>query len=464
MLNSFIGSNDSSSVPNRKTHENMSSILSLSKRLTLQLKTKLTLKLKQPQFAILSTCACIFAVTTIVSHPSQAAVWKDTNKWDDAWETRYSEWIENTVTTDFFVKGKWAGIPTDCADAVYYLRAIFSYENSLPFFLQNKEKNMLITNKNTVADKIADPVEKIKFFMVKIIRDYGHAKSLGDDTYPIAINRQNMTPGVVWLREPTHAEMLHHLDETGVLHMIGSSQPEGLRILNTKTDLVSHPFDPAIHGMRRWKHPDQINTPVENLPGYSLEQYNFVRTHGEQDELLDTSKSLATEWKNIVQNKLALSKEDIQSARNRLAADICQQIQARNEAITQGEAYKLQNPGCMNAKAFDDYSTPGRDSVIQTWMYNLAKMKSSKMSSMNTKAEMIAEDLTMCENIQLNENLSIKTSDFAKNILNGKTSTNPNDSLLARWGLAPKYSTEESRKCPESFEQKPEDDGLPGEQ
>ena len=89
---------------------------------------------------------------------------------------------------------------------------------------------------------------------------------------------------------------------------------------------------------------------------------------------------------------------------------------------------------------------------------------STHKTNITTKAEMIAEDLTMCENIQLNENLSIKTSDFAKNILNGKTSTNPNDSLLARWGLAPKYSTEESRKCPESFEQKPEDDGLPGEQ
>ena len=60
---------------------------------------------------------------------AQASVWKEQNQWDSSWEEKYSNWIQTSFNEDIFTAGKYKGIPTDCADAVYAARAIFSFEN-----------------------------------------------------------------------------------------------------------------------------------------------------------------------------------------------------------------------------------------------------------------------------------------------------------------------------------------------
>jgi hypothetical protein len=56
-------------------------------------------------------------------------IWAAKNQWSEEWETKYSKWLQEEVTANFYQRYK---IPTDCADALVGLRWIFSRINSLP--------------------------------------------------------------------------------------------------------------------------------------------------------------------------------------------------------------------------------------------------------------------------------------------------------------------------------------------
>ena len=83
---------------------------------------------------ILKLYLCLLVSTQVF-----ADVWVSNNTWNDSWEKRYAEWIKSDVSRDIFLQGRYS-IKTDCADAAYSLRAIFAYENKLPFVIRNPNK------------------------------------------------------------------------------------------------------------------------------------------------------------------------------------------------------------------------------------------------------------------------------------------------------------------------------------
>ena len=88
----------------------------------------------------------IFLFFTI--NQSFAGVWVSTNSWSLDWEKKYSQWVKEEVETDVFTSGRWKDLSTDCADAIYTIRAIFAYENNLPFHFRNPNKyGQRFTNK-----------------------------------------------------------------------------------------------------------------------------------------------------------------------------------------------------------------------------------------------------------------------------------------------------------------------------
>ena len=94
---------------------------------------------------LLKIFVVVFAV--LFTKISTAGVWdSDNNYWNDNWEVKYQQWAATEWKEDFFLnkvtRPAYYGIPHDCADAVYLMRAVFSYENKLPFKIHylNKKK------------------------------------------------------------------------------------------------------------------------------------------------------------------------------------------------------------------------------------------------------------------------------------------------------------------------------------
>ena len=65
-------------------------------------------------------------VFLITINQSFAGIWVESQKWDADWENKYTEWVKAKVDTDIFTSGRWKDLSTDCADAIYTIRAIFS--------------------------------------------------------------------------------------------------------------------------------------------------------------------------------------------------------------------------------------------------------------------------------------------------------------------------------------------------
>ena len=113
-----------------------------------------------------------FLFFLILIGPTNAlsSVWKDDKKWDKSWEQKYSNWVAGPeVTLDMFTdpQKKYYGITADCADAVYALRAIFSYENGLPFSFVNPhfKKKTLFSNRTSQFNRIKKGSKRFKVLL-----------------------------------------------------------------------------------------------------------------------------------------------------------------------------------------------------------------------------------------------------------------------------------------------------------
>ena len=93
--------------------------------------------------------AKLFVVFLFLLSSVEASVWEGKNSWDESWEREYAEWLETEVTPEFYDR-KMAWSKTDCADAVYFFKAIFSYLNEIEFVVNhpNRRGRLISSNMN----------------------------------------------------------------------------------------------------------------------------------------------------------------------------------------------------------------------------------------------------------------------------------------------------------------------------
>lgn len=395
---------------------------------------------------------------TLMSASGQAAVWTSTNTWNQEWEDKYSNWVETSFNEDFFTSGKYAGIPTDCADAVYAARIIYSFENGLPFSMKDPTGgNSLITNNMSRFDGTKDSISRLKKFL-NFTSQVGSTKSLPNDTYPVSINRENVRAGTVWSRpritrenifsrifggtvqeDPGHAEVVKSVSDTGAIYLIGSTVPQAIRKLQTTSSLVFMPVETST-GLRNWLQPDFFNLQNSQLPGFSLEQFTTIGNqvsnnfNGEGGGPTTTTRNIST-WTSDVQSKLALREENRDEAIRRQAKNVCTLATSRIDAVKKAVAYKNKINGCMNAEDYDSYSTPSRDKRIVETLDSMAKASGKFGFSLSQKISKLRSYLDECPELQISESEKIALSAFATSLLNGNVSSNPNDELRVRWGL-----------------------------
>ncbi|WP_374030797.1 hypothetical protein [Bdellovibrio bacteriovorus] len=144
----------------------------------------------------------LILVMLLMGTAANAAVWTEVNEWSQAYEDRYAEWVRAEWRTDFFSRkslrngqsNPYYGLRVDCADTVYSMRIIFAYENRLPFVAQDPTAaGKTISNKMSRWDGQSEN-QRVRNFLWYI---YGvmSTRSLPNDTYPVAINRNTIRSG-----------------------------------------------------------------------------------------------------------------------------------------------------------------------------------------------------------------------------------------------------------------------------
>lgn len=367
----------------------------------------------------------LFIATLIQGFTASADLWTVTQQWTPDLETQYQTWVQTHARTDMFsrefldvkktIPNPYFGITADCADTVYALRVIFSFENGLPWAIKNPASpKKVIAQSMKRFDSYPEGVPRLKAFFTMLFDIVG-TSSLGNDTYPISINK--IHPGVIILTSKInhHSWTIAGIDAKGNPRLIYNStvgkesgsklqqrsswpnpywvfQPEEqLTDLNNPESVkVKVPVyvPDSYAGFRYWIPVDKLLTNTRELPDYSNDQYE-----------LDLKS-----WKQTIQTKLATKKESIQEVVERLLRDACDDVKQRITAIDEVEGFKkslrtaianeaqlslvtvgmnppdeaaaelaeilseiksektvLPNNQCLVYKRYDQFSTPSRD-------------------------------------------------------------------------------------------------------
>jgi len=381
---------------------------------------------------------------------AQAAIWQNTAQWDQETEKKFSEWVEFSYNTTIFTEGRYKGVPTDCADSVYASRAIFSYENGLPFSIKDYSGgNKLITNSMRRYDKIkntgSSKDKRFKRFL-RYIFDMTSTKTLPGDTYPVEINRDWVKAGGVFVRpritagtffggtdnstQPGHAELIKKVDEKGILHFIGSTVPQAVRKLHTTTDLTFMPKNEK-SGIRYWKTQEVQQLAKTQIPGYSHEQYemgtNPKKTWG-------TKKRKKTLWKIQVKDRLKLRDESKEEMKYRYAQDFCTTMEGRVEVIIKADKKRIKLNRCMNFQEFDNYSTPSRDKKLRERLNALINLRFKYGKASKYRINKMAKYFENCNDINIDGVHKITMAEAAILLAKKKLLSDPNQTLAARWG------------------------------
>jgi len=330
------------------------------------------------------------------------------------------------------------------------MRAIFSFENGLPFAVKDPSGGRkLITNEMSRYDHVPEGAKRLKRFFTFLYGILG-TRSLANDTYPVAITREAVRSGALILeKEKRHSFTIKKIMPQGTPLLYYSTRKNRGKLLVRRTFPNIHWLFPngvkQPSGIRDFRWPADINKPVWQVPGFSLEQYEIPKAV----------------WIATVQERLAIASETLEQKAERIIADICQLTHTRIELVTDAIALnKSLGNKCMNFENYDGYSTPSRDGQIKASFSDLIKihMKFHRNSTngeiplqlarifANSEAEEPREAPSVCP-ITYKAETTISLGEFRRRLWGEKVSNNPHDPIKYRWGEE-KGSSSKARRCP----------------
>ncbi len=398
---------------------------------------------------------------------SLASVWETTNYWDQNWESKFSEWMKLEVSRNIFKnpQSKWNGTKTDCADAAYAMRIIFSFENGLPFQMKNPsgarpvdgEVAKFLTNETNAFDNYeAGPKRVIRF--IEYIGDSVGTEHLAyHDTYSTTV--QNINAGHIYIYQygggTRHTYIVKDRLLDGNLILYWSTVPKAPRKLARKKGMPSG-FTGRPWGFKRFKQPEfyNANYVYTEDTAASKEQYKILEKVGKR------------KVNDVIKKMLQLEEEDLYTGIQKYVDNACDALKDRVEVIKITEDFLQRKSGrCMTEAEYNDYSTPGRDSAIATTISTLLESwetvveigRANELPSNLTKALDFLSDKSKSGEGELNgicqisfknkgKSYKLNLKDFYerynKKSLFGrrKLSPYPNDPMSLRWGLKGKKS------------------------
>jgi len=315
----------------------------------------------------------LIVITSFSGMSLQADVWKVENKyWNSDWEVKYQKWVAENWKPDFFLskqRPQYYGFSHDCADAIYLMRAIFAYENKLPFKIHNiMQKGKYLGNHMKNWDKLPED-KRFRAFAAYMIDRVG-TRTFPDDTYPIELAQ--IKAGDLYVEPGTHSYAMTGVTETGITAIMSSTTPASPKMM---IQLYSFPFfiphdDVNMSdGYRRFKWPRNIDKPMQQQPGFSNEQWVLAKKVN-LDYIPFTDE---------IAKKLRRRPEPLEEKTMRLLHSLCSFAKERVNYVNDGLKYvtKLRAEGkrqCLTAAEYDQYSTPSRDKRLKRFFLEVEKI------------------------------------------------------------------------------------------
>ena len=379
----------------------------------------------------------LLSVLVLIGMQSKAALWKAENEWSDAYEKKYTEFIEKTVTPDYL---KQKNITTDCADAVISLRWIFARENLLPMASLSSGGG-LITNNSSQWDSIASLDERF----LRAIRDINNAtdsKTLFRDLYPVKLNAQNLVAGTMFVNATQtsgHAEWVARTNfdaNNSVITFYASTVPQQVR------EFLVYPFmkvkwpEKSKNGFMRFRWPVKSASGInlvspEKMQGYSLEQYELGQLGQPASDM---------DFDDFVVSRLVGHPQDGLQKLQILASVLSDRIDNRVPVIEEG--FKLCGGGKCKPESlqFYNHSTYSRDGAILFLIQGIFDLLYSSRYKLNVDDQMAGQMVLRWSQIQTDvkfniEGRSLMLGEVVAIWNEAKFSSDPNDSVLKRWGL-----------------------------
>jgi len=394
----------------------------------------------------------VFLVFIFLSFPAQAMVWKSVNTWDKVWENRYQHWVKNNWTEDFFMNEKkpiYYKFSHDCADAVYAMRLVFSYEYKLPFVINNASRpGRTISNGMTRWDKYSQ-AKRVRKFM-DYVADMTSTKTLAHDTYPIALD--DIKPGDIYAAPGKHSYQIVNITINGVAEVMSSTTPKAPRFLDRIPSFpfyVPEDYKRKSDGYRRFIQPQNIKKSLKKQPGYSVEQYDIARAVNYN----------YVRFTDIIASALGKKQERADEKTLRLMIALCMYANDRAvyvyDALWHLQEMKKKGRRCMTRAEYDNFSTPSRDRRLKAF-FNAVKNHYERNAKYKpwTQPQRWAKTLFSLQQpppaeikklnefcmvqMSLGEKYFIPLRELRQNIAAGKVVSDPHAPLEYRWGAQTK--------------------------
>lgn len=396
---------------------------------------------------------CVILISQVLSQTASAKVWDSgTNIWTDGWEIIYQDWVSKQWTEDFFMRPSatnYYRIPHDCADAIYLMRAVFSYENKLPFkvhYLNKKDK--YLENNMTTWDKLPED-QRFRAFSV-FMNDRVGTRSFARDSFPIELAQ--IKAGDLYTEPGTHAYAITGITDTGVTAIMSSTtpaSPKNMIQLFSFPFFIPHDKVGQTDGYRRFKWPRNIDKPANQQAGYSSEQYEIAEQVG-----LDY-----VPFTDVIAKKLRRREEPLEEKTMRLMHSLCSFAKERVNYVNDGIEFvksfrEKENRQCMTATEYDYYSTPSRDKRLLRFFKEVEKIayQGGELTEDQINAQVLARTIFhpelpdgLLDQLDNFCGLAIYPGDDVKHInlrqlwdvlSEGRVSADPHASFDNRWGLS----------------------------
>jgi hypothetical protein len=302
---------------------------------------------------------------SFASSTAGAAVWVTKNTWSEHWESKFADWVEKQWHPEVYSNpaSPYVGHETDCADACYDMRVVFAYEQGLPFVVNARSGDgSRISNEMRTWDHLPQE-SRLKAFLA-YLHDRTSSETIADDTYPIAMNRENFKPGLIYLQPKSHCFQVIKISEYGVPSTLSSTVPRVARELYLEQNFPA--FVPADNrgyrdGYRRFRWPEHIGLPVNQVPGFSDEQYRLAESKG--NHYISFTDSLL--------ERFGSRREPAPMRAQRFMYNLCYYARQRVE-IVQGaldHLGRVQSSGrqCLTPSEYYDHSTDSRDRRLKDY-------------------------------------------------------------------------------------------------
>ncbi|MFB3883988.1 MAG: hypothetical protein ACE144_02100 [Thermodesulfobacteriota bacterium] len=376
----------------------------------------------------------IFLLTLLSSIPcsSQALIESSDQIWevgDRRWaveeEYRFGRWVDGNIEENFFIRHR---IPTDCADAVYAIRWIYARINHLPAAATTKD-GRLVGHWSAEWKHLPTDVEwhKDERFRAALLYLFPNTwtGTLPNDTYPVRIAPDSVTPGTLFLVTESHTGIIGHVffdgSQAHPLQTWESALPVKVQKLSLRYLFSARPEFKTRSGLVKFRWPVSGDggwtyLPVQDHPFYSEEQYasNFCEGYADFPE--------------AVARKIDPKTYPPMEKTVKILGTITQFLKERVPVVRTGYQ-ECRNGGCpQGSEMWEIHSTQGRDGMIALMMDHLSQiLEQNPMEKGGVKKMMEAIP------IDISENRSLTLDDLYQNHL--WFSPHPEDSIEARWGL-----------------------------